>query len=70
MGSAELTEHAPEVPDLDESGARREIDANTDEQIDKDVGVQDIAKRIDQLLLKEVQICFLPHAGLLFVGEA
>jgi hypothetical protein len=59
MGFPELTNHPPEVPNLNESGAHREIDANTNEQIDEDVCVQDIAKRIDQLLLKEVQICSL-----------
>jgi hypothetical protein len=34
------------------------------------VGVQDIAERVDQLLLKEVQIYFLPHAGPPLVAES
>jgi hypothetical protein len=59
VGSPELANHPPEVADLDESGADREIDTSTYEQINEDVSVEDIAKRIDQLLLKEVQICFL-----------
>ena len=70
VGSAELTEHAPEVADLNESGAQREIDANRDKQKNQDVAIQGIAKRIDQLLLKKVQICFLLHAGPPLVAES
>jgi hypothetical protein len=59
VGSPELAKHAPEVADLNESGAHREVNANPDEQINEDAGVQDIAERIYQLHLKEVQIYFL-----------
>lgn len=63
MGPPELAKRPPEVADLNESGAHREIDANTNEQINEDLCVQDIAKRINQLLLKEVQICSLSTTG-------
>lgn len=59
MGSPKLAKHAPEIPDLNTPSAHGEINADTDEQVNEDLGVQDIAKRIDQLLLKNVQICFL-----------
>ena len=56
VGSAELAEHAPEVPELNESGAHREIDADTNEQINEDVAIEGIAQRVDQPRLNEVQI--------------
>src|ERR1700730_2844914 len=39
VGSAELAKHATEVADLNTSGAHREIEAYTDEQINEDVSV-------------------------------
>jgi hypothetical protein len=61
VGFPKLAKHAAEVPDLNTPGAQREIDAGTDEQVDEDMGVQDIAERIDQLRLKEVQVCYSPR---------
>jgi hypothetical protein len=64
VGSADLAKHAPEVPDLNESRAHREVDAGTDEQVEEDVAIQDVAQWIDQLRLNEVQISILDWAAL------
>jgi hypothetical protein len=59
----QLAKHPSEITDLNQSRPQREIDANADKQIDEDVGVEDLAERVDQLFLKEVHIHFPPKHG-------